>query len=93
MIRSLSVANANANAVPREFVNTQYLEGRSLSNDPNEVTQITNLPQGAAIDSHVYHQAQALGLNAEVYGISTDAKAAMQAKLGTFSTGTDQTRP
>lgn len=91
MIRSLSVANANANAVPREFVNTDYLEGNKLSNDPTEVIQVSTLPQGGTIAGNVYHQAQAQGLAGEVYGISSDAKNAMQAKLGTFSAmGTDQ---
>lgn len=91
MIRSLSVANANANAVPREFVNTDYLEGNKLSNDPTEVIQVSTLPQGGTIAGNVYHQAQAQGLAQEVYGISSDAKNAMQAKLGTFSAmGTDQ---
>lgn len=90
MIRSLAVANANANAVPREFVNTDYLEGGRLSNDPNEVIEVTTLPTGATIQNNVYHQASAQGLAAEVYGISEDAKNAMQAKLGTFSTATGQ---
>lgn len=89
MLRSLAVANAIANGVPREFVIAQYLEGSKLSNDPREVTEITQVPKGMRI-SDIYHQAQAQPLSADVWGISQDAKNAMQAKLGTFSVGTDQ---
>lgn len=88
MIRSLAVANANANAVPREFVNTTYLEGNRLSNDPNEVTEITALPEGATISNNVYFQATAQPLSSDAYGLSEDAKNAMQTKLGTFSAST-----
>jgi hypothetical protein len=90
MIRSLAVANANANAVPREFVNADYLEGGKLSNDPNEVIEVKTLPQGATIGGNVYYQAQGQGMASEVYGLTEDAKNSMQAKLGTFSTATGQ---
>ncbi len=86
-LKTLTMANAWSNGVPREFVDPEYIS--ELSADPLIPTNITK-PMGDTghrIVGRAYDQAPATPLSAEIYGIADKAEASIQNKIGAMSSG------
>lgn len=84
-LKSLQMANAWANGVPREFIDPGVIS--ELSADPTIPTAVNMSGVEGKIVGRAYDQAPATPLSAEVYGLEENAKTSMQNTIGAMSSG------
>jgi hypothetical protein len=72
-------------AYAKEFVNTQYLEGGTVPDGPNERGLVTNLPDGARIVGNAIDRLPPAPLAGDIYQLAGERKMSMQAHLNAFA--------
>ena len=82
-LKTLEMANAWSNGVPREFVDPAII--KELSADPQIPTNVDMSGADGDIIGRAYAQAAPQALSAEVYGLEDNAKSSMQNIIGAMS--------
>lgn len=82
-ITSLTMANAWANGVPKEFIDPVKI--KELSADPTIPTNVDMSAGEGSIIGSAYAQAPPIPLSSEVYGLAQNAKDSMQNTIGAMS--------
>jgi hypothetical protein len=82
---NLVMASTMNDAFRKEFVQTQYLEGENVPNNPYERAIVTNLPEGMKIVGGVIDALPPTGLSPDAYALDEKADGLMQGQIGSFS--------
>ena len=82
---NLYMASTMNDAFRKEFVQTQFLEGENVPNNPYERAVVTGLPEGQRIVGTVIDALPPTGLSPDAFALDEKADGLMQGQIGSYS--------